>query len=668
MSDIDGSELMDDLEFVEEFLLTELTPDNPPSRLAAPVPAPPTVAVKPSLEKVSRALKGSSPLSMEGAFELLQAVRRNDPAVAWLPVRGTASPLLPLSCTSYVVRRGRPPNNNNQPQHNEHSSSEDSSSTSSHSAETSVTVSFQSIVNSEVWWCPASPGEGVASRPMSRTRRERGADKKSEHGYRGRMYTLIQRAPGDEDLELPSKRRRKEDETKRAKFVAFGDCVVHAWRHADEISSSSSFSSENPMHYGHDEDAPKKQQVFDGSVVIEGDLRVRGVVYGQLCSKPRCADYAEWFRWAEDHLEFKDEKVIGSPPPGSVTQLRSPEQKLTLDTSGEGPCLIVSTSPSVAAGVPEDDTAKMGALVAFIGQVPVRCRGRVEVGDQLVPSMLNDGCAVSLRDFLVTRRAAQRNLAMRLGRPAPPPEEFVPDALGVAMEGGYAPQGEERTLLCFVRWNHAVRRELKEQIEKAGRNMNTRWMIFVVDCITVLAYLIIALECLHIGFTFFHPGGVERRKPAESTISFFAFLQILLVITLYVVFSQTHALVGGRTVFLFWLILLVLLSVKLAARDDVVTIGLIIFDLIFSLAHISYNLVLVYYMADIRGGMLRCCSCCFRKNTTDLPDAADQLATETTSQTATSQPKMLDLELGTIQEEGKEQRSTEEEEKDIPEV
>lgn len=29
---------------------------------------------------------------------------------------------------------------------------------------------------------------------------------------------------------------------------------------------------------------------FEGTVSITGDLRVDGVVYGQLCSKPRCAE------------------------------------------------------------------------------------------------------------------------------------------------------------------------------------------------------------------------------------------------------------------------------------------------------------------------------------------------------------------------------------------
>ena len=49
-----------------------------------------------------------------------------------------------------------------------------------------VSVSFQSVLNSEVWW--ATPARGVASRPMSRTSRGGRGD---VHGYKGRLYTMV---------------------------------------------------------------------------------------------------------------------------------------------------------------------------------------------------------------------------------------------------------------------------------------------------------------------------------------------------------------------------------------------------------------------------------------------------------------------------------------------
>lgn len=136
------------------------------------------------------------------------------------------------------------------------------------------------------------------------------------------------------------------------------------------------------------------------------------------------------------------------PPPGSVVQLRSPQQTLTLNTNGNGPCLVVSTSPSVAAGVPFDSReVEKGALVAFVGQVPVRCRGPVETGDYLMPSGMCDGCAVS------TRSCQQRHHNFNL--------------VGVAMHGSNARDDEEVSVLCLVRWDMAIKRKALEMLDEA---------------------------------------------------------------------------------------------------------------------------------------------------------------------------------------------------------
>ena len=128
--------------------------------------------------------------------------------------------------------------------------------------------------------------------------------------------------------------------------------------------------------------------------------------------------------------------------PGTVVQLR--EKRLSLDTSGRGPCLVVSSTPAVAAGLPEGAEKEKGALVAFIGQTPVRCRGRVDAGDALVPSGLHDGTAVALPVFLSSKGS-----------------KSFPDAIGIALESnGFADDdtsddnSDETIILTFVRWNH----------------------------------------------------------------------------------------------------------------------------------------------------------------------------------------------------------------------
>lgn len=81
---------------------------------------------------------------------------------------------------------------------------------------TSIPVSFQSILNSELWWSPKRLGEGVASRPMSRVRAHRDtktARNQDDHGYRGRMcvaFRFVSGVPGTSvqvHSRLPRRRR-----------------------------------------------------------------------------------------------------------------------------------------------------------------------------------------------------------------------------------------------------------------------------------------------------------------------------------------------------------------------------------------------------------------------------------------------------------------------------
>lgn len=96
------------------------------------------------------------------------------------------------------------------------------------------------------------------------------------------------------------------------------------------------------------------------------------------------ADYAEWL-----------ERLVASEQlaPGDVVGLFG--GRVTRVTAGAEHVLVVSTNPCLvgnSAGA-EDDTRDGFEQVAFLGQVPVRVRGRVAVGDLLVPSGAGDGTA-----------------------------------------------------------------------------------------------------------------------------------------------------------------------------------------------------------------------------------------------------------------------------------
>jgi len=133
-----------------------------------------------------------------------------------------------------------------------------------------------------------------------------------------------------------------------------------------------------------------------------------GILGSNITTHNGQADYAEFF--AKLHTE---ENIS----PTDVVQLRSPEQKITKTIiNGRGPTLVISTSPSICAGVPESPTdAANGRLCAFIGQVPIKCTGPIRCGDHLIASGKNDGCAVAAHPVFYI-------------------DDNVPEIIGVAME------------------------------------------------------------------------------------------------------------------------------------------------------------------------------------------------------------------------------------------
>ncbi|KAH8056539.1 hypothetical protein JL722_7376 [Aureococcus anophagefferens] len=131
---------------------------------------------------------GEGRFSLEEAFKILELVHQRDRRVLdKVEVRPTASPVRDLGAHAYLMarsgKRGR-----------------------TCGAEVSgFAVTFQSVHNSELWF-PTDGGDvGVASRPMARSaRRAKGGEHGGgvSHGYRGRMYTLVER------VEAGSKRVR----------------------------------------------------------------------------------------------------------------------------------------------------------------------------------------------------------------------------------------------------------------------------------------------------------------------------------------------------------------------------------------------------------------------------------------------------------------------------
>jgi len=113
----------------------------------------------------------------------------------------------------------------------------------------------------------------------------------------------------------------------------------------------------------------------DGNVTADGSFTGGG------------ADFAEWLE-----RRVPSERLM----PGDVVGVFG--GRITRTTAGAEHVLVVSTDPClVGNGAGAENGSREGfEQVAFIGQVPVRVRGKVAVGDLLVPSGAGDGTAYAV--------------------------------------------------------------------------------------------------------------------------------------------------------------------------------------------------------------------------------------------------------------------------------
>jgi len=91
-------------------------------------------------------------------------------------------------------------------------------------------------------------------------------------------------------------------------------------------------------------------------------------------------DYAEWLPMANP-----EEPLL----PGYIVAVKN--GKITKNTEGFDKLLVVSTKPIILGNAPREDRKKDYEKVAFMGQVPVHVSGKVNAGDYILPSGLNNG-------------------------------------------------------------------------------------------------------------------------------------------------------------------------------------------------------------------------------------------------------------------------------------
>ncbi|MBX2928055.1 MAG: hypothetical protein KF852_09490 [Saprospiraceae bacterium] len=105
------------------------------------------------------------------------------------------------------------------------------------------------------------------------------------------------------------------------------------------------------------------------------------------------ADYAEY-------LERRN--VAETMMPGDIVGVSG--GKISKHTGNASQFLVISTSPAVLGNMQQPADEARFEKVAFMGQVPAKVRGQVNIGDYILPSGLNDGAGFGVSPDQITAK------------------------------------------------------------------------------------------------------------------------------------------------------------------------------------------------------------------------------------------------------------------------
>jgi hypothetical protein len=102
-------------------------------------------------------------------------------------------------------------------------------------------------------------------------------------------------------------------------------------------------------------------------------------------------DYAEWLLKSNPNEKFSYGDIVGVIG-----------GKISKDLTKASHFMVISKAPMVLGNMPEDGKADLYEKVAFLGQVPIKIRGRAAIGDYIVASELNDGFGFAVNPKNIT--------------------------------------------------------------------------------------------------------------------------------------------------------------------------------------------------------------------------------------------------------------------------
>ncbi|MBT5425289.1 MAG: hypothetical protein HOK84_03780 [Bacteroidetes bacterium] len=106
-----------------------------------------------------------------------------------------------------------------------------------------------------------------------------------------------------------------------------------------------------------------------------------GVVFGS-----KGADYAEWLPKLDTSEIFLPGQIVGVF-----------DGQISAKTSGADQIMSISKQPVIVGNIPPKEQEHNYERIGFMGQVPVLVSGKVEAGDYIIPSGLNDGTGIAIK-------------------------------------------------------------------------------------------------------------------------------------------------------------------------------------------------------------------------------------------------------------------------------
>ncbi|WP_353480517.1 hypothetical protein [Haliscomenobacter sp.] len=122
------------------------------------------------------------------------------------------------------------------------------------------------------------------------------------------------------------------------------------------------------------------------SLGIEIDNWITNTVNGVgVTYNSGAGDYAEWLRRSNKVRDLQYGEIVGVT--GGV---------VSLNTNDAQHIMVVSKQPIVLGNAPQPNAKHLFEKIAFMGQVPVKVAGKVEIGDYILPSGNFDGLGIAV--------------------------------------------------------------------------------------------------------------------------------------------------------------------------------------------------------------------------------------------------------------------------------